>query len=260
VLLLMAAAADADYPLTILELKHRLPAELIPRLAPLAGPDGVLTGANDVLMVRASPARLEDIRRALIELDRPARNLLVEVRSALDASRHRQGVAVSVDERIGEHGRVVIGPGGSTGVRMRADSRRAQQRVLQRVRVLDGGSARIRLGAGTPLPVRERWRTPSGAWQHDRVVGVETGIGFTVMPRVLGELVVVDIEQRAARLQHGHVTGGGVQTQVSGPLGSWLPLGGTDASARDATRQPASTAQAAADVLSTLELRITVVD
>jgi hypothetical protein len=72
--------------------------------------------------------------------------------------------------------------------------------------------------------------------------------------------VVVDIEQRAARLQHGHVTGGGVQTQVSGPLGSWLPLGGTDASARDATRQPASTAQAAADVLSTLELRITVVD
>jgi type II secretory pathway component GspD/PulD (secretin) len=254
------STAAADHPLTIIELHHRLPSELIPQLAPLAGPDGVVTGANDVLLVRAAPARLADIRRALAELDRPARNLLVEVRSTLDTGERRRGVALGVDERVGERGRVVLGPGGNTGIEVRAGDRQTEQRVLQRLRVLDGGSARIQVGATTPVPVRERWRTPSGAWQRDGIVGVDTGIGFTVTPRVVGGRVVVDIDQRATMLGDGGVSGGGVRTQVSGPLGVWLPLGGTDAAGRGTARGLAGAGQAASEGLSALELRVTAVD
>jgi hypothetical protein len=258
-LLLAAGIAAAAPPLTIIELQHRLPAELIPQLAPLAGPDGVVTGANNLLLVRASPARLADIRRALDVLDRPARNLLVEVRSLLDRQAQRRGAVVGVDEPVGEHGRVVIGRGG-TGIGVRAEQRAARQDVLQRVRVIDGGSARIDLGTTTPVPVRERWRTPGGDWQRDGIAVVETGSGFRVTPRVQGDRVVVDIEQQNAVLDGRQVRGGGVQTQVSGPLGAWLPLGGTDAAGRRAMGGIGGGGQETTGDISELELRVTVLD
>lgn len=267
-LLLAAVPAAADYPLTILELHHRLPAELIPQLAPLAGPDGVVSGANDVLLVRAAPARLADIRRALAELDRPARNLLVEVRRIGDSAAHRRGFGVRVDERVGEHGRVILGPGdgpsdgpgGGTGVTLRETSRQRDSRVLQRVRVLDGASARINVGASTPVRIREGWRTPAGGWQRDTVGTIDTGIGFTATPRLVGERVVVDIHQRDAAWDQGSVTGGSMQTQVSGPLGAWLPLGGTHAKDEGTARGISGVGEGSRENLSTLELRVTALD
>ncbi|MFY9975002.1 MAG: secretin N-terminal domain-containing protein, partial [Chromatiaceae bacterium] len=68
------AALAREYPLEIIELRSRLPEELIPILTPLAGPDGTVVGAQHALFVRAAPERLADIRRALAELDRPARS------------------------------------------------------------------------------------------------------------------------------------------------------------------------------------------
>jgi type II secretory pathway component GspD/PulD (secretin) len=263
-LLLTTPAVAADYPLTILELKHRLPAELIAQLTPLAGPDGVVTGANDVLLVRVSPARLADIRRALAELDRPIRNLLVEVRSANAGTAHERGIAVGVDERIGDprgnHGRVVLGPGGGTGIAVRERSLRQDDRVLQRVRVLDGGSAQIQVGSLTPVPVRERWRSPTGDWQRQTVTGVETGTGFWVTPRVVGDRVVVDIDQQSTAWRRGTVTGGGVQTQVSGPLGAWLPLGGSEGAQGGTSRNVTGAGSASAEATFSLQLRVTVVD
>ncbi|MCG6939674.1 MAG: hypothetical protein LJE69_00280 [Thiohalocapsa sp.] len=259
-LLLATAAAAADYPLTILELHHRLPEALIPQLAPLAGPDGVVTGANDVLLVRASPARLADIRRALAKLDRPARNLLVEVRSAVADTRSERGFGISVNEPIGDRGRVVLGSGDSTGIAVRDHGTWQHSQALQRVRVLDGGSARIQVGSITPVPVRERWRAPAGEWRRDSVAGVETGTGFWVTPRVMGDRVVVSIDQRSAAWDGGRISSGGVQTRVSGPLGAWLPLGGTDAAGGGQSGGISGAGHAMTDALSTLELRVTPVE
>lgn len=259
-LLLAVGSVAAEPPLTIIEPQHRLPAELIPQLAPLAGPDGVVTGANNLLLVRASPARLADIRRALDVLDRPARNLLVEVRSVLDRQAQRRGAVISVDEPVGEQGRVVIGPGGRTGIDVRADQRGERRQVLQQVRVVDGGSARIELGTTTPVPLREHWRTPGGAWQRDSITAVDTGSGFSVTPRVMGERVVVDIAQRTAVLDGRQVSGGGVQTQVTGPLGAWLPLGSTDATGRRGAAGIAGRGQETTGDLSQLEIRVRAAD
>lgn len=62
-------ALAVDHPLEILELKSRVPDELVPILAPLAAPDGTLVGARHALFVRTSPERLAAIRRALARLD-----------------------------------------------------------------------------------------------------------------------------------------------------------------------------------------------
>jgi type II secretory pathway component GspD/PulD (secretin) len=220
----------------------------------------VVTGANDVLLVRATPARLADIRHALEQLDRPARNLLVEVRRVGGSAAHRRGVGVRVDERVGEHGRVVLGPGGGTGVTVRETAHRRDTRVLQQVRVLDGASARINVGASTPVRGQEGWRTRAGAWHRDSAGTVDTGIGFTATPRLVGERVVVDIDQHDAAWDRGSVTGGSVRTQVSGPLGTWLPLGGTRGSQTNTRRGISAVGAGSGDDLSTLELRVTALD
>jgi hypothetical protein len=261
----------ADYPLTIIDLHHQVPEALIPQLAPLAGPDGVVTGARDVLMVRASPQRLADIRRALEYLDRPARNLLVEVRSSASRQQRERGIAVTVDESVGSNGRIVLGPpqpGGGSGIQARNRSYRDERDVLQQVRVLDGGNARIQTGTTTPVPVYERGRTRDGFVGRSGVVGIDTGTGFTVTPRLRGNQVIVDIDQRSSNFSRGlddrfgrdSISGGGLQTQVSGPLGSWIPLGGSTSRQDESMRGLSAGGNAAASGLSGLELRVTAVD
>jgi len=70
--LLAALAAGAADTVT-LPVRHRPAAELAPLLRPLAGPDGAVVPAGDALVVRATPGRLEAVRRALAALDRPPR-------------------------------------------------------------------------------------------------------------------------------------------------------------------------------------------
>ena len=155
--LLDGVAAAADWPLTILELEHRLPDEVIPLLAPLAGPDGVVTGANASLFVRASPERLADLRAALDRIDRPAQNLLVEVRGASAAAAHRRGYGITVDESVGDDVRIRVGDGRGTGVRAGAGSVNGF-RSAACARADPGSGAISAAGASAPPAPRRSWR------------------------------------------------------------------------------------------------------
>ena len=167
-------ALAADYPLEILELRSRLPEELIPILAPLAGPDGTVVGAQHALFVRASPERLSDIRRALAELDRPARSLLIQVRQGSRAEAAGAGLGVRVDEPIGSgdtRGRVRVGPPGPGGSQIVASAGQRSERARPDPGGACPGRAR-RLhrrwaGAGATLPGAggRAWRYP-GAGGH----------------------------------------------------------------------------------------------
>jgi type II secretory pathway component GspD/PulD (secretin) len=56
--------------LEIIDLQYRLATDLIPVLAPLLDAGGVLTGTDDKLFVRTSPANFAQIREAVARLDR----------------------------------------------------------------------------------------------------------------------------------------------------------------------------------------------
>src|SRR5712664_5003460 len=97
-----ASLSAAQYALEIIPLKHRTVEQVLPTLRPLLEPGGTLTGQANQLIVRASPANLADIRRALDAIDRPLRRLQISVRfdDALEAS--SQGIEAS--GRIGNRG------------------------------------------------------------------------------------------------------------------------------------------------------------
>lgn len=211
--LLLAAAegAHAQYSLEILSLRHRTAEQLLPALQPLVEPGGTLTGEGNQLLVRTSSANLAELRRALEAIDQPARRLQVSVRfdDAVEASRRSLGTSGSIGS-AGTH----------VEIRAREATTSRQDRVDQRVQVLEGGRAMIYTGSSQAVgtaknQLRERRfiQTPGGVISQEVTVLQDTRTGFEVVPRVTGSSVQVDI------------AGANGSTSASGPLGQWFELG-----------------------------------
>jgi type II secretory pathway component GspD/PulD (secretin) len=206
--LLVAVPAIAQNALEIIGLRHRTAEQVIPALQPLLEPGATLSGQGAQLFVRASPANLAELRRALDSLDRPQKRLLISVRfdQAFDAASR----GIDANGRIGNR---------DSRVEVRAqDSRtRAEERVDQRVQALDGARAMILTGESRPVRQRQFIQTPAGVISQEVTVVQETTSGFEVIPRVIGDSVQVEIAQQRP--------GSAAATTASGRLGEWFELG-----------------------------------
>ncbi|HHV48312.1 MAG TPA: hypothetical protein GXX56_05025 [Rhodocyclaceae bacterium] len=212
--------------LEVIPLKSRTVDEVLPVLLPLVEPGGTLTGMNNQLFLRSSPANQAEIKRALAAIDRPARRLVIHV--ALDRQQ------VQADRGAAVSGQVTLG--NRSGVNGRGevwDTRSTRgENSAQRVQVVDGGQAFIQVGRSLPLPLRQAVIGPGGAMVQESIVYHDVGSGFYARPRVNGERVTLDISQHNDR-QTGrrHGAPGAIATQelsttVSGRLGEWIELGG----------------------------------
>src|SRR5687767_15738451 len=96
-----ALAPCAQQALEIIPLRHRTVEQVLPALQPLVEPGGTLSGSRGQLFVRASPANVAEIRRALDALDRPSKRLLILVRfdDAQERSRRALGASGTISNR-----------------------------------------------------------------------------------------------------------------------------------------------------------------
>lgn len=206
-LLFWCGSAFGQATLEVIDLRHRTAEQVLPALRPLIEPGGVLTGQRSQLIVRTSAANLAEIRRALEALDSPGRRLVISVR--FDDS------AMAGDSSFEASGRI-----SSRGARVEAraaDSRLAgEQRIDQRVQVLEGGRAYIAAGGSRPLPHR------------DGVEIQDIATGFEVVPRVAANTVFLDIapQRETPGARPGTVEGRRAESSVSGLLGEWFELSG----------------------------------
>ncbi|HKE96723.1 MAG TPA: secretin N-terminal domain-containing protein, partial [Povalibacter sp.] len=175
--------------LEIIDLKYRRADEVIPVLQPLVESGGALSGSDYKLFVRASADNVAQLRRALAQIDRPPRQLLVSVRRAARQTIEREAVA----------GSVVVGNRGA-GATIHATDAAAQRQDggIASVQVLEGNAAWIATGESVP------YVTAVAAGQRRSWVAATTTFrdinsGFLVTPRVSGQSVTLDIEQQAQR-------------------------------------------------------------
>jgi hypothetical protein len=259
-LILCAGTTVADYPLTLIDLKARFAEDLIPLLEPLAGPDGNITGANNTLFIRAAPARLGEIRRALATLDRPPQNLLIQVRQRRNGSQGGTRVAGAVRAQVGTDGRRTAGSG-ALDLDAAAGSATDSRDLTQQVRTLDGHRAYISIGQEEPVPYREFGVGPQGRVRREGRIYQQRASGFYVIPRVQGDRVVMDI---AAGMDSPGPAGtnqtSAVEAQVQGRLGDWIPVA---LSADTETARRAGTldyAQGYRDTRTRVELRVLPLD
>jgi len=220
-----AGVTFAQQALEIIPLRYRSVEQVLPALQPLVEPGGTLSGSRGQLFLRASPGNVAEIRRALGALDRPPKRLQISVR--LDDAQDRERRAIEGSGTIGSAGaRVDISA---------QDSRRsAEERVDQRVQVLEGGRAMIFTGQSRPL------RTPGATVIQD------IASGFEVVPRLAGGGVSLDILQQRETpgAQPGSVQGQRLSTTITAPLGQWVEIGGTASSAARDDRGIASASSA----------------
>lgn len=254
-LLLVAGVAQAQTVLEVIPLYHRTAEEVIPVLQPLLAREGTLSGFKGQLIVRTTPANLEEIKRILASLDRAPRQLLITVRQDVDANARRSTARISGNVG-GDNARVVVPPtsrerqGGHVVIqegdsRVRAhvldSSSVASDRNAQTLRVMEGREAFIRVGQSVPLRGQQVTRTVVGGQVVDQVVNTtqyhDVTTGFYVRPRLSGDRVTLDISPQREKLLNdirGSVDVQRIVTTVSGRLGEWMEIGGIG---QDATGQ-----------------------
>lgn len=252
---LLAGAAIAD-EVEVIPLHHRTAEQLIATLRPLVAPGGAVTGMQNSLIVRSSRANIEEIKRVVAALDKAPRRLLISVRQDAGGASDRQSISAG-GTVSGSRGSVSVGPGAPAGsgvnARILDSSRTTDDRVVQQVQALEGSPAYISVGSSRPVPARSTAVGPGGVVVSEGVVYQDISTGFTVVPRLSGDRVTLDINPRRAspnRLPPGSVSAQQIVTTASGRLGEWIALGGTNQStARDergilsrdsATRQSSS--------------------
>lgn len=197
-LLLAAAGAFAQGALEVILLRHRTAEQVIPVLRPLLEPGGALSGQYNQLIVRTSPGNLAQIRAVLDSIDQPARRLTISVR--FDTAQEGARSGVQTDARISNRG-------SSADIRIQDSRNSLDERVDQRIQVLDGGQAYISMGESRNY--------------------AQADTGFAVLPRVSGGNVFLEIGTRQeAFARGGAIQGQRAATTVSGRLGEWIELGG----------------------------------
>jgi len=216
--------------LEMIPLKHRTVDQVLPVLRPLLEPGATISGTQNTLIVRTSPRNLAELRQVLASIDKPPRRLLISVRQDASAAAERRSTEVS--GTLGA-GRVAIGSGGSTserGVTARITDVRSSREsgLVQQIQVLEGNPALIQAGQSIPIVSRTVAPSSQGAVISESVTYREAASGFEVVPRLVGDRVMLDINsRRGVPGAAGSVDAQRLASTVSGPLGEWFELGGT---------------------------------
>lgn len=254
---LAATAAAQTMRLEVIPLNSRSAEEVATVIRPLLAPGGTVTGMNDQLIVKTTPANLEEIRQVLQSIDKPSRRLMISVRQGISGAggtrdRYLSGSAGAGDVRASARTRgqgegVTITGRDENGNTIRygmndSDSSRESDNTYQ-VQTLEGEPALIQSGISVPVPRRETYVTPGGVIVQDTTEYYDATSGFYVLPRVSGETVTVMVAPRTVSAGRGRIPAfdiQNVQTTVSGRLGEWLDIGGLDSAGRDTRRSTLS--------------------
>ncbi len=226
VLLCFAASfALAQREMTIIELSFADPQLIKPAIVPFLSQDSSVSVYQDQLILNVTPRELAKVREMLKQLDGAGRQLLLSLRSdgAGSSSRRWGGLDGSIHSN---NTTITNQPGGYTNeiratMRVKNDFGTSTDNGNQSVRATEGMPAFITTGM---TPIQSYVIDPDGRryFQQDYVDAVS---GFYATARVNDGVVVISIDQSNNQLKGQRIATQQLQSQVSGPLGQWLPIG-----------------------------------
>jgi type II secretory pathway component HofQ len=244
-----------EMTLEIIPLQHRLVDDVVTVLRPLVTPGGTVTGMNNQLIIKTTPANLADLKKVLETLDRSPRQLLITVKQGTSDRVYQQDESLSGRFSAGDisvagadpghrEGGLVISAGDEKGnivrYRSRSSDSSLDDRNTFRVQATEGYPAYIHAGQSIPVPARTEYVTPGGVIVSDSIEYHDATSGFYVLPRLNGDQVTLLVAPRLARFSSGHGPAFDVQdieTTATGRLGEWIELGGINQDFSDRNRQ-----------------------
>jgi len=241
-LLILPSIVAADPTiLEVIPLKHRTTDEIIPLIHPFLDKQGALSGMRGRLIIRATPDNLQEIKQLLNEIDTAPRRLIITVKQDVGRAAARQLLRLSgnvskKETRVKTHGRtsnrgLIIDHGygdDNLTVQVLNYQELESDKNTQRLQVLDGSHAFIYIGKSLPIPLHNIIHTPQGTRVIESVQYRDATTGFTVVPRVNGKRVTLEINSQRNtpnRQLPGSINIQHIITSVSGRLGEWIDLG-----------------------------------
>lgn len=228
-LALLSAVVWAETEFKIITLQHRFASDILPTISPMVGMDGIATGIDNQLILRAQPERMREIEAVIEKLDAARVNRRITVSNSMQQNSQSARTEASGSVRAGNvsigNGRRTQSNGGRIQVERNASSTR--QTGNQFISVLDGERAFI--SNGQIIPFTQEWINITRRYiQIDRVTDWrEVTTGFAVRPRTIGNQVELEITPRIARFnQQGFIDFETLSTIVRVDIGEWLNIGG----------------------------------
>jgi len=231
ILCIISCQAFAQTELRIFTLQHRFAQDLYAAISPLVDENGAVTGMNNQLIVRATPAQLIEIEGIIAQLDVPRVNRRITVQSQQDQQSSFDDTQISGNVR---RGRVIVGnspnavpnSGRVDIIRNEQQSARSSQQFLQ---VVDGERAFIRVGSLVPFSQDWVILTKRYAQVARSTDWVEVSTGFSVRPRTIGNQVELEITPRISNNGYGQqsIDFETLSTVVHVSLGEWVDIGQT---------------------------------
>ena len=251
---LLSAPAAAQMNLEVIPLNYRTVEDVIPVLEPLLAPGGTITGMNNQLVVKTTPANLAEIMEVLETIDRKMRRLMISVRqdhgfrsADLEQSASGRGtpgdVTIEQSETRPDRGGLTTTIGDEDGdfARHRVIAGEAQADDLNTFRVqgVEGRPAFIQAGTSVPLRYQTRSSVP-GTVVQEGIEYRDATSGFYVVPLLNGDRVTLQVSPFMSDVIPGRVPSfqiQNVETTATGRLGEWISLGGIDTQRRDSSRE-----------------------
>lgn len=212
----------------VIPLNYRTADEVLSVVQSVLGSEGRVSAYGNQLIVNSTPAKIEEIRTLITQLDTPPRRLLISVDSSESSYQSDRGYradgSISAGDADVQIGRDEIN--GRDQVRIIRRSTDSRGGGTQQVQTSEGYPALIQVGQSVPLTTTNRG--PYGqAYNNTEYRNVTRG--FYVTASLTGDIVHISISSNRDRLsqsQPGAIDVQSTDTRVSGRLGEWISIGG----------------------------------
>lgn len=241
---LLAAPGPGRAEVAVLEVRFRNASELLPAVRALLTEEGraAADAQSNSLVIVDRPEAVEQVRRFLAGLDKPAPQARITVRFEESGISAEQGLSASGSVSRGK-GRVRLGGRSSDGIELEVrDGKREGQSASQFFLRVSSGSAAYIL-VGKDIPYRQRWgdlcRRYAGCLETVAFRRIETGMEVT--PVLMGDRADIEIVPRIARQGSGRerdvIRFAEAAMRITVPLGQWVDLGGAEESRNEVMRE-----------------------
>lgn len=218
----------------VMPLNYRTADDVLPVVQSVLGNEGRASNYGNQLIVNAPPAKLQEVRDLLRQIDKQPRRLLISVDTTDSNHMNDQGYSVNGSASAGnveiESGRGEMN--GRDQVRIIHRSTQSRGGGTQQVQTTEGYPALIQVGQSVPL-------TSSSVDGYGRVYNNteyrNVTRGFYVTASLTGDVVHVSINNNNDRLsqtQQGAIDIQNTNTKVTGRLGEWITIGGVNESSQ----------------------------
>jgi len=212
----------------VLPIHNRLASDIQAIITPLLDSSEYLIPNGSSLIIKATPARQNELKKLIGQLDKQLSNLTITIiqsnsktADSLNASANiRAGISLTNKSKL------------SGGLRGRfADIEKSSySESRQQIQTLDGETAFIKIGKAHPVHNTSIHSSPTGYTSiSSNTQYIEASTGFLVTPRLSGMQVTLEVSPWSDKMknsgvlstQHSHST-------IRIRLGEWIEIGGVN--------------------------------